>query len=85
VLAPARDGSFWRAFIVSRGRVVRRTIPRGAAGRLEIEAGLAAASGAEPSLEPEDAVELLVVSSALRRPAPELRIVGLRVAEILAA
>jgi DNA polymerase-3 subunit epsilon len=85
VLAPARDGSFWRAFIVSRGRVVRRTIPRGAAGRLEIEAGLAAASGAEPSLEPEDAAELLLVSSALRRPAPELRVVKLRVAEILAA
>jgi DNA polymerase III epsilon subunit family exonuclease len=85
VLAPARDASFWRAFIVAGGRVVRRTIPRGAAGRLEIEAALAAASRAEPSLEPEDAAELLVISSALRRPPPELRVVGLRVAEILAA
>ena len=61
-----------------------RTIPRGAAGRLEIEAGLAA-SDAEPSLSPEDAADLLVVAGYLRRPPPELRVVGLRVAEIAAA
>jgi hypothetical protein len=85
VLAPAREPTFWRAFFVSRGRVVRRTIPRGAAGRLEIEAGLAAAARAEPSLASEDAADLLAVASALRRPPPELRVVGLQTAEILAA
>ena len=84
VLAPAREPAFWRAFLVSGGRVTARTIPRGGAGRLEIEAGLAA-SAAEPSLAPEDAADLLVVAGYLRRPPPELRVVGLRVAEIAAA
>jgi DNA polymerase III epsilon subunit family exonuclease len=85
ILAPAREPAFRRAFLVARGRVVRRTVPRGAAGRLEIEAGLAAAANAEPSLAAEDAAELLVIASVLRRPPPELRVVGLRAAEILAA
>ncbi len=85
ILAPACEPAFWRAFLVARGRVVRRTIPRGAAGRLEIEAGLAAAARAEPSLAPEDAADLLAVAGVLRRPPPELRVVGLRVTEILAA
>ena len=85
VLAPAREPGFWRAFVVAGGRVSARTIPRGAAGRLEIEAVLTAAARAEPSLAAEDAAELLVVASVLRRPPPELRVVGLRVAEIAAA
>ena len=85
VLAPAREPAFWRAFFLSGGRIVRRAVPKGAAGRLEIEAGLAAAGSAETSLAPEDGAELLVVASVLRRPPPELRVVGLRAAEILAA
>ncbi len=85
VLAPAREPAFWRAFFVARGRVTARSVPRGAAGRLEIEAGLAAAANGEQSLAPEDAADLLVVAGFLRRPPPELRIVGLRAAEILAA
>ena len=85
VLAPAREPAFWRAFFLSGGRIVRRAVPKGAAGRLEIEAGLAAAGSAETSLAPEDGAELLVVASVLRRPPPELRVVGLRAADILAA
>ena len=85
VLAPAREPAFWRAFFVARGRVTARSVPRGAAGRLEIEAGLAAAANGDLSLAPEDAADLLVVAGFLRRPPPELRIVGLRSAEILAA
>ena len=85
LLAPARELAFWRAFFVARGRVVRRTIPRGSAGRLEIETGLAVAASAEPSLAPEDAADLLAVASVLRKPPPEVRVVGLRLAEILAA
>ena len=85
VLAPAREPAFWRAFFVARGRVTARSVPRGAAGRLEIEAGLAAAANVEQSLAPDDAADLLVVAGFLRRPPPELRIVGLRAAEILAA
>jgi len=85
MLAPAREPAFWRAFFMARGRVTVRSLPRGAAGRLEIEAGLAAAANGELSLAPEDAADLLVVAGFLRRPPPELRIVGLRAAEILAA
>jgi DNA polymerase-3 subunit epsilon len=85
LLAPAREPGFWRAFVVAGGRVRGRTIPRGAAGRLEIHACLAAAHTAEPSLEPEDAADLLVVSGFLRKPPPELRIVPLRLTDIQAA
>jgi len=85
VLAPAREAGYWRAFVVTRGRVVARTIPRGAAGRLEIQSCLARAASAEPSLAQEDAADLLVVSGFLRKPPPELRVVSLRLAEIQAA
>jgi DNA polymerase III epsilon subunit family exonuclease len=85
VLAPAREPAFWRAFVVSRGSVSVRSLPRGAAGRLELEAGLAAASSGDQSFAPEDAADLLVVAGFLRRPPPELRIVRLDAAEILAA
>ena len=85
ILAPAREASFWRAFVVARGRVAARTIPRGAAGRLELETALATGSSAEPSFAPEDAADLLVVSGVLRKPPPEVRVVGLHLAEILAA
>lgn len=85
VLAPAREPGFRRAFFVAGGRVTARTLVQGLAGRLEVEAGLAEAALAEPSLAPEDADELLVVSGFLRRPGPELRIVSLDPAAILAA
>jgi hypothetical protein len=62
-----------------------RTVPTGAAGRIEVEAGTAEAVLAEPSFAPEHTDELLVVSGFLRRPGPELRVVSLDTAEILAA
>jgi hypothetical protein len=55
----------------------------GEAGRVELEAGLGAVARAEPSLEPADADELLLIGGFLRRPPPELRIVQL--AEVRAA
>jgi DNA polymerase III epsilon subunit family exonuclease len=94
LLAPARGQGFRRGFFVSDGRVAARTIPIGLAGRLEIDAALTdvRSSGlvtqchlADPSYAPEDAEELLVIASFLRRPGPELRIVSLDVSEILAA
>jgi excinuclease UvrABC nuclease subunit len=86
VLAPARERGFRRAFVVAGGRVSTRTIPEGPAGRLEIESALAAVEGLEPSLAPEDAAELLIVASVLRRPPPEVQVVHrLEVAAILAA
>jgi DNA polymerase-3 subunit epsilon len=73
IVAPAAEPGFRRAFFVASGRVAAvRTLP--AAGRLELDAGLAEARRAEPSLAPEDADELLVVAQFLRRPPPELRV-----------
>ena len=85
LLAPARETGFWRAFVVARGRVVARAIPRGPAGRLELEAALAAASRDDVSLAAEHAADLLIVAGFLCKPPPELRVVPLDAAEILAA
>jgi hypothetical protein len=85
ILAPTREPGFRRAFFVSRGRVSARTVAEGPAGRLEVEAGLAEAARAGPSLAPEDTDELLVVAGFLKRPGPELRIVSLDAGDILAA
>jgi DNA polymerase-3 subunit epsilon len=86
VLAPARERGFRRAFFVAGGRVAAvRTIPEGAAGKLEAAAGLAAATVVLPSFAPGDADELLVVGGFLRRPGPELRVVSFDADEILAA
>ncbi len=86
VLAPAREPGFRRAFFIAAGRLAAvRTIPTGVAGRLELEAGIAEAALTEPSFAPEHADELLVVARFLKRPGPELRIVSLDAAEILAA
>src|SRR6266536_895055 len=72
LLAPASEPGFRRAFFVASGRIAAvRTVA--AAGRLELDAGLAEARRAEPSLAPEDADELLDVAQFLRRPPPELR------------
>ena len=54
-----------------------RTLLAGAAGRLETEAGLAAAAHAAGATGPADADELLLIGSFLRRPPPELRVVPL--------
>jgi DNA polymerase III epsilon subunit family exonuclease len=86
VLVPAREPGFVRAFFVAGGRVAAaRSLPRGPGGGLEIDVGLEHLAAAEPSLAPEDADELLLVASFLRRPPPELRVVPLDSASILAA
>jgi len=85
LLAPALEPGFRRAFFVAAGRVAAvRTLPASAT-RLEVNAGLAAASAAAPSYAPEDAADLLVIGGFLRRPGPELRVVSLDAEEILAA
>ena len=73
LLAPAAEEGFARATFVTGGRIAAvRTLPGGAAGRLEAELGFAAALRAEPSLAADDAEELLLVASFLRSPPPEL-------------
>lgn len=85
ILAPAREPGLRRAFFVAGGRVWSRALAPGRAGRLEVEAGVAEVGTHTPSFAPEDADELLVVSSFLRRPPPEIRVVSLDAAAILAA
>jgi DNA polymerase III subunit epsilon len=78
LLVPAVEDGFQRAFFVSAGRVAAaRTLLPGDAGRVETEAGLAAAATAESSVAPADMDELLLIGTFLRRPPPELRIVPL--------
>jgi DNA polymerase III epsilon subunit family exonuclease len=70
LVVPAAEEGFRRAFLLRSGRIAAvRTLPPGAGARLELAAGLAAAR-----LEPtaEDADELLLVGTFLRRPPPEL-------------
>jgi DNA polymerase III epsilon subunit family exonuclease len=86
VLAPARQAGYRRAFFVAAGRLAGvRTLPPGAAGRLEAASGFAGALRAQPSYAPEDADELLVIGAFLRRPGPELTVAPLDPERILAA
>jgi hypothetical protein len=62
-----------------------RVLPPGAGAALEVRAGLAAARAVEPSLRPEDAEELVLLGTFLRRPPPELTVLPLDEAAILAA
>jgi DNA polymerase III subunit epsilon len=73
LLVPAVEEGWRRAFFVAHGRVAAvRALPRGPGAALELEAGVAEARAAADSLAPEDADELLLVGSFLRRPPPEL-------------
>jgi excinuclease UvrABC nuclease subunit len=77
ILVPALEEGSRRAFFVAYGRVAAaRTLPPGPGAALELDSGLAEARAAGASLSPEDADELLLVGSFLRKPPPELRVVG---------
>jgi excinuclease UvrABC nuclease subunit len=78
LLAPAAEPGFTRAVFVAAGRVAAvRKLPPGAGAALEVDVGLAAASAAEPTHEPEVADELLAIGSFVRRPPPELLVAPL--------
>ena len=78
LLVPAVEPGFRRAVFVAGGRVAAvRTLPPGGGAAVELEAGLAACRGLEPSYAPEHADELLLVASFLRRPPPELKVLTL--------
>jgi DNA polymerase-3 subunit epsilon len=73
LVVPAVEEGWRRAFFVAHGRVAAvRALPRGPGAALELEAGVAEARATADSLAPEDADELLLVGSFLRRPPPEL-------------
>src|SRR6266536_2444993 len=66
------------------GRIAgTRSLPPGPGARVEVEAGLAAARAAEPSVAVEDADELQLIGTFLRRPPPELRVAPLEADRIL--
>jgi DNA polymerase III subunit epsilon len=81
LVVPAVEEGWRRALFVAHGRLAAvRSLPRGPGAALELEAGAAEARAATASLAPEDADELLLVGSFLRRPPPELTV--LRFGEI---
>ena len=82
LLVPAAEDGFERAFFVSRraGRRRADAARPAAPAALELEAGLAAVAKrrwGRASSAPEDADELLLIGTFLRRPPPELRVVPL--------
>jgi DNA polymerase III epsilon subunit family exonuclease len=78
LLAPAREHGFVDVFFIAGGRIAAsRTVPAGGGAIVELEAGLAEAARTEPSLAPDDADELMLVGTFLRRPPPELAVVDL--------
>ena len=89
VLAPAREDGFVRAVFVAGGRIAaERTVPPGPGGRIEIEAGLAAAhaarrEAADDHLAVEALDELLLIGTFIRRPPPELRVAPLVADDVL--
>jgi DNA polymerase III epsilon subunit family exonuclease len=86
LLTPAAADGFARAVFVAGGRVAdARVLPPGAGAALEVRAGLAAARAAERSHDPEDAEDLLLVGTFVRRPPPELAVLPLEEHAILAA
>ena len=89
LVLPDREDGFRRAFFVAGGKIAAvRVLGLGAGAALEVRAGLAAARRAQseaPALDPVSADELLLVDGFLRRPPPELTVVPLDEAAILAA
>lgn len=86
LIVPALEQGMVRAIFLAHGVIARRTVPRGAGGRLEVDAGLREVchAPAEP-LDAPSAESLLLVGSFLRRPSPELVVCGFDRDAILAA
>jgi DNA polymerase-3 subunit epsilon len=75
LLVPALEPGYRRAFFVAHGRIAAaRAIPPGRGAELELEAGIAESRARAISFAPEDADELLLAGSFLRRPPPELTV-----------
>ena len=77
LLVPALEEEFRRAVFIAKGKVAAvRTVPPGPGAALELESGVAEARAATASLSPEDADELLLVGTFLRKPPPELTVLS---------
>ena len=85
IVVPAREQGFIRAYAVTRGRVAAvGTIVCGSGAVHEAASLVAAAREADLSVAAEDADELRLVASFLRRPPPELRVTRLDASAICA-
>ncbi len=85
VVVPARQPGFVRAHAIACGRVAAvRLVPRGPGAAHEASSLVADAERASRSTAPEDADELRLVASFLRRPPPELRVTRLDATAICA-
>ncbi len=85
VAVPAREPGFVRVHAIAAGRVAAtRLVPRGAGALHEAAALVAETRRAALSRAPEDADELRLVASFLRRPPPELHVCALEVDAICA-
>jgi len=89
LVVPALEDGWHHAFFVVAGQVAaKRKLPPGAGAALEVASGLASARAARTvgvSYAPELADELLALGTFIRRPPPELCVVSLDSAAILAA
>ena len=78
VVVPSGRAGFVRAHALARGSVAAvRLLPQGSGIAPEAAAFVAEASRAARARRPEDADELRLVASFLRRPPPELRVTAL--------
>ena len=89
LIAPAIEPGWRKAFFVAGGAVQAvRSLPPGAGANLEVAAGLALCHAAcervEETLTPEQAEDLLLVDSFVRRPPPELAVLPLDAGRIRA-
>jgi DNA polymerase-3 subunit epsilon len=85
VVVPDRRPGFVRAYAIVGGRVAAsRALPVGSGAAAEAAALVADAAASTASRAPEDADELRLVGSFLRRPPPELRVAPLDVEAIRA-
>jgi DNA polymerase-3 subunit epsilon len=85
VVVPAREAGFARVHAIAAGRVAAsRLVPQGSGAPHEAAALVAEARRVSLSHAPEDADELRLVASFLRRPPPELRLGALDVDAICA-
>ena len=89
LIAPLTEPGWQKAFFVCAGRVCAiRSLPPGAGAQLEVGAGLALCRAArgenEEPLSPEQAEDLFLIDSFVRRPPPELGVLPLEADRITA-
>ncbi len=85
IVVPAREGGYLRAYAVVGGCIAAtRTLPCGPGAHHEAAALVADAAACAPEVSAAQVDELVLVSSFLKRPPPELRVVALEPSAVAA-